>query len=60
MSPGPHFQTKNDLNHANRPNESYFTIPKNLKGEHSFVGAQASLYNLTKSAPDPLFCFMIL
>ncbi len=42
------------LNHANRPNESYFTISQNLKREHSFVGAPASLYNLTKSAPDPL------
>ncbi len=26
-----------------------------LKGEHSFVGAPASLYNLTKSAPDPCY-----
>ncbi len=33
MSPGPHF----------RPNESYFTTPQNLKGEHSFVGAPAPL-----------------
>ncbi len=59
MSPGHQFQTKNGListflNHANRPNERYFTTPQNLKGEHSFVGAPASLYNLTKRAPDPL------
>ncbi len=39
MSPGPHFQT----------------IPQSLNGEHSFVDAPVSLYNLTKSAPDPLF-----
>ncbi len=32
-----------------------FTIPQSLNGEHSFVVAPASLYNLTKSAPDPLF-----
>ncbi len=36
------------LNHANQPNESYFTIPQNLKGERLFVGAPASLYNLTQ------------
>ncbi len=28
-------------------------ISQSLNGEHSFVGAPASLYNLTKSAPDP-------
>ncbi len=55
MSQGPHFQTENNrfLNHANWPNVSYFPIPQNVKGEHSFVGAPTSLYNLTKSAPDP-------
>ena len=30
-----------------------FTIPQGLKDEHSFLGTTASLYNLTKSAPDP-------
>ncbi len=43
MGLGPHFHTI-----------SYFTIPQSLKGEQSFVGAPASLYNLTTSAPDPL------
>ena len=42
MSLEPHFQIK-----------IYFTIPQSLKGERSFVGAPASLYNLTKNAPDP-------
>ena len=39
MIPGPHFQTNN----ANRLNKSYYTIPQNVKGEQSFVGAPASL-----------------
>ena len=43
ISPGPHFQTKHGL----------MFIHQNLKGKHSFVGATAFLYNLTKSAPDP-------
>ena len=28
--------------------------PQNLVSEHSIEGVPASLYNLTKSAPDPL------
>ena len=38
----------------------HLTTPQNLKGENSFVGAPTSLYNLTKSAPDPLFEGMIV
>ena len=34
-----------------------FTIPQSLNGEDSFVGAPASLYNLTKSAPDPYLLY---
>ena len=34
-------------------NKSYFTNPESLNGEHSFVGAPVSLYNLTKSAQIP-------
>ncbi len=33
--------------------EPYF---QNLVSEHSIEGVPASLYTLTKSVPDPLFC----
>ncbi len=39
-----------DLHHLLK----FLTVPQSLNGEHSFVGAPASLYNLTKSASDPL------
>ena len=38
---------------ANRTGESNFTACQNSIGEHSFEGVPASLYNLTKSVPDP-------
>ncbi len=38
----------------NRPSESDFRAFQNLVSEHSIEGTPASLYNLTKSAPDPL------
>ena len=31
---------------------------QNLEGDHSVAGVPASLYNLTKSVPDPLFFIM--
>ena len=37
----------------NRPNGSYFTIPQSVNDKHSFLGAPASLYKQTNSAPDP-------
>ena len=38
---------------VNRPIESNFRAFKNLVGEHSVEGDPSSLYNLTKSDPDP-------
>ena len=34
--------------------ESYFRAFRNLVSEHSIKGVPTSLYNLTKSVPDPL------
>ncbi len=42
------------LNQANRPSESNFRAFQNLVSELLFEGVPASLYNLTKSVPDPL------
>ncbi len=36
------------------PQKSNFRAFQNLVGEHSIAGVPASLYNLTKSVPDPL------
>ncbi len=41
-------------NQANQTNESNFIACQNSLSEHSFAGVPASLYNLTKSVPDPL------
>ena len=41
------------LNQVNRPIESNFKAFQNLVSEHSVEGVPASLYNLTKSVPDP-------
>ncbi len=45
ISPEPYFHTMN---------ESNFKAFQNLVGEHSVKGDPSSLYNLTKSDPDPL------
>ena len=42
------------VNQVNRPSESDFRASQKLISEHSIEGALASLYNLTKSAQDPL------
>ncbi len=42
------------LNQANRISECNFTACQNSVSEHSFEGVPASLYNPTKSVPDPL------
>ena len=42
------------LNQVNRPTGSNSRTFQNLVGEHSVEGDRASLYNLTKSDPDPL------
>ncbi len=44
-----------NLNQANRPSESNSTACENSVSEHSFADIQASLYNLTKSVPDPYY-----
>ena len=44
-------------NQVNRPIESNFRAFQNLVSEHSVKGVPASLYNLTKSVPDPLYLF---
>ena len=44
ISPEPYFHTTNDP----------FRAFQNLVSEHSVEGVPASLYNLTKSVPDPL------
>ena len=46
-------QTNGPLNQANRTRESSFTSCQNSLSEHSFEGVLGSLYNLTKSVPDP-------
>ena len=45
------------LNKVNRLSESNFRAFQNLVDEHSVEGAPTSLYNLTKSVPDPLSMF---
>ncbi len=40
-------------NQANRTSESNVTACQNSLSEHSFEGVPSSLYNLTKSVPDP-------
>ncbi len=47
------------LNQANRTSESHFTACQNSLSEHSFEGVPASLYNLTKSVPDPFFTTLV-
>ncbi len=43
-----------------RLSESDFRAFQNLVGEHSIATAPPSLYNLTKSAPDPFsYCPLI-
>ncbi len=42
ISPEPYYHSTND-----------FRAFENMVGEHSIVGVPASLYNLTKSVPDP-------
>ena len=41
------------LNQVNRPIESNFRAFQNLVSEHSIEGVPTSLYNRTKSVPDP-------
>ncbi len=53
ISPEPYFQ-------VNRPSESDFRPFQNLVSEHSSEGAPASLYNLTKSAPDPFWAIVLV
>ncbi len=50
ISPEPYFHAMNGpLQQVNRPSERDFRAFQNWVNE----GAPASLYNLTKSAPDP-------
>ena len=62
-SPEPYFHSTNGplqnwnfwciLNQVNRISKSDFRPFQNLVGEHSIAGVPVSLYNLTKSVPDP-------
>ncbi len=61
VSPEPYFRKKNGpsfLNQVNRLIESNFRAFQNLVSEHSVAGVPASLYNQTKSVPDPYQKFM--
>ena len=50
---GPLRNSVSFLNQVNRPSESDFRAFQNLVNEHSIEGVPASLYNQTKSVPDP-------